>query len=79
MYFVYVLQSLHHDFRYTGMTQNLERRLSQHDRGSTSSTKFYAPFVIIHSEAFESSNEARTREKYLKSAAGRRWIKEKYP
>ena len=72
MYFVYVLQSLHHDFRYTGMTQNLERRLSQHDRGSTSSTKFYAPFVIIHSEAFESSNEARTREKYLKSAAGRR-------
>ncbi|MEO0875621.1 MAG: GIY-YIG nuclease family protein [Bacteroidota bacterium] len=74
MIYVYVLQSTQHQFRYVGMTNDLETRLQQHNRGSTSSTKFYRPFVVVHTEAFPDRQAARKREKYLKSAAGRRWL-----
>ncbi len=35
----------------------------------------FCPWEIIHAEIFETRIEARKREKYFKSAAGRRWRK----
>jgi putative endonuclease len=54
----------------------LESRLKEHNWGNTKSTKPYIPWKIVHIEEFKSRAEARIREKYLKSAAGRRWRKE---
>ncbi len=75
MYVVYVLSSLSHKFQYSGMSSDLERRFSEHNLGKVKSTKAYKPFSIIYKECFETSTEARKREKYLKTAAGRRFRK----
>jgi putative endonuclease len=68
-WFVYVLQSTQYPFRYVGMSQNPKRRLAEHNSGKVKSTKHYCPFKIIYTRSFGSAKEARTHEKYLKSAA----------
>jgi putative endonuclease len=75
MYFVYILKSLNFAKTYTGITDDLERRLIQHNRGYHFYTKRYLPWRIIFSEKHSDRISARKKEKYLKSAAGRKWIK----
>ena len=75
MFFVYILYSNKFDRYYVGMTFNLEMRLKAHNSGNVRSTKAYLPWEVIHKEEFVTRIEARQREKYLKSAAGRRWRK----
>ena len=75
MYFIYVLYSKNFDRYYVGLSSNIELRLKQHNSKKVKSTKAFAPWEIIHFEKFETRIEARKREKYLKSAAGRRWRK----
>ncbi|NNE75580.1 MAG: GIY-YIG nuclease family protein [Pricia sp.] len=77
MFWVYVIYSGNFDRYYVGMTINVETRLKQHNSGKTKSTKAYIPWEVIHVEEFITRAEARSREKYLKSAAGRRWRKNK--
>ncbi len=75
MVYVYVLYSNDFERYYVGMSDNVEKRLKEHNKGLSKSTKPYVPWRLVHSEQFETRMEARTREKYLKSAAGRRWRK----
>ncbi|EAQ47914.1 GIY-YIG nuclease family protein [Leeuwenhoekiella blandensis] len=75
MYFVYILESLSSGRKYVGFTQNLDARLLEHNRGNVTSTKPFRPWKRIYSEEQPTQIEARMREKYLKSAAGRRWRK----
>ena len=70
MYFIYVLQSLKDNRTYVGYTDNVERRLVQHNSGYVKSTKTRTPFKILFTEEFEASAEARRREMYWKSGAG---------
>jgi len=77
MYYAYVLKNLRFDFYYKGHCQNIEERLGQHNSGMTSSIKKYTPFKVVYFEEFESREEAVKREKYFKSAAGRRFLKTK--
>jgi predicted GIY-YIG superfamily endonuclease len=79
MYTVYIIRSQRKDWVYIGMTSNLEQRLEQHNRGYNPSTKFYRPYLLLHTETFNTSFEARVREKYLKTASGKRWIKKMWP
>jgi putative endonuclease len=60
------------------MTQNIQRRLKEHNSGHTTSTKAFTPWILLYSESFASRDEARNREKYLKSTAGRKWIKQHF-
>ncbi|MGO3181492.1 MAG: GIY-YIG nuclease family protein [Aequorivita sp.] len=76
MYYVYVLYSVKFDRMYVGMTIDWEGRLKEHNSGKTQSTKPFIPWLIIHTEHYLTRSEAREREKYLKSAAGRRWRKQ---
>lgn len=78
MYYAYVLKSINYDFYYKGHCQNLEIRLLQHNNGMTVSTQAFAPFSIIYYETFNTKEEAIVREKYFKTAAGRRYLKKKY-
>jgi len=77
MYFVYVIKSQKDKKCYTGITDNLYRRIKQHNRGSnaTPSTKNRGPFTLIYFEKVENSMMARKREKYLKSGVGRAFLK----
>jgi putative endonuclease len=76
MYYVYVLYSPGYNKIYIGFTSDLEKRLSCHNhplhKGYT--TKF-KPWIILYSESFESKTPAMIREKQLKTAKGRAFIK----
>ena len=74
-YWVYILRSLAYDKTYVGFTNNLERRLSEHNSGKTIYTSKYKPWKIIYKEEAVDRTNAREREKYYKSAAGRRKLK----
>lgn len=75
-YFTYVIYSESHNRFYKGMTQNIEKRLKEHNSGKTSSTKFYAPWRLIYFEEFSNRDDARKKEKFLKSGQGRDFIKQ---
>ena len=74
--FVYILKSKFDGAYYVGMTSNLLDRLKYHNSGKVRSTKSRIPWEIVYYEETESLGAARVREKYLKSAAGRRFRKE---
>ena len=77
MFFAYVLKSLDHDFYYKGHCENLDERLTQHNSGMTESIRPYIPFKLVYKEEFTTREEAIKRERYFKSAAGRRFLKKK--
>ena len=75
--FVYVLKSLTKEFTYVGSTNNLQRRLSQHNSGSVQSTKHYHPFEMIAYIAVRTEKKARELEKYFKTGSGRAILKKR--
>ena len=75
VYYVYVLRSREHDRFYIGMTENLDRRIKEHNRGVTKSTKGFRPWDLFFFETFPTRKEARAREKKLKSGYGREQIR----
>ncbi|MBI2062269.1 MAG: GIY-YIG nuclease family protein [Candidatus Yanofskybacteria bacterium] len=74
MYTVYVLRDEAGKI-YKGCTNNLNRRLREHRAGKTQTTSRMARFDVVYTESFETFIEARTREVYFKSAAGRKFLK----
>jgi len=77
MYFAYVLKSLNHDYFYKGHCHDLKMRLLQHNSGMTKSIKPFIPFELVYFEEFELEKDAILREKYFKTAAGRRYLEKK--
>ena len=74
---VYVLRSLKNKKRYIGSTDLLpEERLRKHNYGSNQFTKRNGPFELIYQENYTSKTEARKRENFLKSGAGRKYLDE---
>ena len=67
MYFVYALKSIQHNYIYVGLTDNVERRVNQHNKGYERTTKPYLPFKLILIESFDTRLDARQREKELKT------------
>ena len=77
MFFVYVIKSTVNNRLYKGLTTDLEKRIKEHNSGKTKSTSPYKPWVLVYFEKFDSRDEARKREKYLKSGIGREFLKNK--
>ena len=75
MIYIYVLKSLKDNRWYTGSTRDLKRRIKKHNNGEIQSTKNRKPFRIIYYGACLNEHDARTREKYLKTAWGKRYLK----
>ncbi|NJN50287.1 MAG: GIY-YIG nuclease family protein [Polaribacter sp.] len=75
MFYVYVLKSIVDGRLYKGFTQDIGKRLKEHNFGKTKSTKGYKPWVLIYSEEVETRKDARESEKYLKSGIGREFLK----
>jgi len=76
IYTVYVLHSPNFDKIYIGYTSDLEQRMLSHNElGKKGWIIKFRPWMLIHTEEFEKKSEAIKREKQLKTAAGRRWIR----
>lgn len=73
-HYVYILKSLIDKKLYTGITNNLSRRLTEHNQGNNFSTKGRRPFMLIYCEAYRNRKDAENREKFLKSGWGRQYI-----
>ena len=76
LYIVYAIKSLIDGRIYVGFTEDIQRRLAEHNSGRTRSTKGYHPWKIIYKEDVLSRQEARAREKYLKSGSEKEFLKE---
>jgi len=73
MYYVYILKSPKQF--YTGYTNDLKRRFDEHVSNRSLSTKNKGPWKLVYYEACLSSTDAMVRERYLKTAWGKRYIK----
>jgi len=73
-FFVYVLESLKDGERYIDYTNNLKRRLEEHQKGLNFSTKFRLPFNLVYFEGCLNQADAKRREDYLKTTQGRRFL-----
>lgn len=78
MYFVYILLSSKDNKTYTGYTNNIVRRLQEHNSGNVKATMYRTPFKVLHLEEFETEKEAKHRELWWKSSTGRKKLKEIY-
>ena len=74
-WYVYVLMSKRKGSWYIGSTKNMQKRILSHNAGKNRSTKSGAPWGIIYCEIGLNRDDARAREKYLKSGQGRRYLK----
>lgn len=75
-FYTYVLQSTVNGHLYKGSTENLHRRLEEHNSGMVDYTSKYRPWKLVYHEQFETRREAILREKFFKSGQGRQWLKE---
>jgi len=73
-YSVFILGSLKYHQHSVGLSTNIESRIKMYNAGKSRSTKSRRPFQLIFQEFIGSLQVARKREKYLKSAAGRRYL-----
>ena len=71
MFYMYAISSLDRNYIYVGLTNNLERRLYEHNAGRNKTTKPYLPFTLLHFEECATRLEAREKEKYYKSGVGK--------
>ena len=66
MFFVYILKSRKDSNLYIGSTNDLEKRVKEHNKGKVSSTKLRTPFELVYYEAYKAESDARNREMRLK-------------
>lgn len=73
-YYTYVLRNKNSRL-YTGFTYDLRKRLNEHNDKKSTYTKYRGPYELIYCEVCRNENDARQREKYLKSGTGKRYLK----
>jgi putative endonuclease len=75
MWYVYVLESDKNGDLYKGFCGDLQKRICEHNAGTTRSTKNGIPWKLIYCETFVNKDDAIAREKYLKTGWGRNFLK----
>lgn len=73
-YSVYILKSDRNGHYYIGQTDNLDKRIREHNSGKSKSTKSGTPWKFIYKEIYGSRSEAVRRERELKKIKKRRII-----
>lgn len=75
MYHVYIIESEPNKKWYIGYTTDLRRRLSEHNRHKNVSTAKEMKWKLVYCETYGNKMDALGREKFLKSGAGRKFLK----
>ena len=71
MFYVYLIETLGTPVkRYVGLTENLKRRLTEHNAGKSPHTAKHKPWRMVTYIAFSSKAKADSFETYLKSGSG---------
>jgi putative endonuclease len=68
-YYVYIITNITRTVLYTGVTNDLERRIAEHKENKGNQKTFagrYNCFILIYWERFSDSNVAINREKEIK-------------
>lgn len=74
-WYTYILQSKKDNQWYTGYTEDLRKRFSEHNKGLVYATSKRRPLTLVYYEACMDERDAKMREQYLKSGQGKRYIK----
>ncbi len=74
IHITYVLRSKKNGRWYTGYTTDLRKRLSEHNELKSTYTKYRGPHECIYYEACRNERDAKSREKYLKTGMGKRYL-----
>jgi putative endonuclease len=78
MYYVYILLNETNTRTYTGVADDVNKRLAEHNADRVKSSRPYRLYKIINTESFETLKEARQKERFYKSTTGRRRLKEMF-
>ena len=73
-FYAYALVSLKDLRFYIGYTNDLRKRLKEHNLGKSFATKPRRPLKLVYYEACLNKEDAENREDYLKSTIGRRFL-----
>ena len=74
MYYLYILKNKKGSY-YIGTTNNIERRIQEHNNGKSKATKNRGPWNIVYTEKFRTRSQAMKREYYIKSQKSKKFIK----
>lgn len=77
MFYVYVLKNSENDNFYTGCTEDLRKRLMEHNNGKVTTTRKFRNWKVVYYEASLDIVDAFAREKYLKSGPGKRYLRQR--
>jgi putative endonuclease len=70
IFFVYIITNLHNTTLYTGVTNNLLRRMNEHKQGTGGAfSRKYNLRKLVYFEIYRDINDAIYREKQLKSGS----------
>ena len=73
---VYVIENPNH-IRYKGITEDLSRRVREHNVGLSRYTRFKGPWVLVYFETYDNKTLALKREHFIKTGKGRSFINKK--
>ena len=73
MFYIYILL-LSNGTYYTGITDNLTRRLIEHNQGKCKSTRKHRPVILKHTEKFTTRANARAKEIHIKNTGAKRYL-----
>jgi len=69
--YVYLIRSESHpDQRYIGSTDDLKKRLANHNAGKSPHTSKFAPWKLVVAVFFAGKRKAEAFERYLKQGSG---------
>ena len=74
-YYVYVIRNPHGQL-YIGSTDDLDRRIQQHQQGEARWTRHRGPWTLVSSEVFPSRANAMRRERHLKRGRANQQLRE---
>ncbi|TES90931.1 MAG: GIY-YIG nuclease family protein [Candidatus Cloacimonadota bacterium] len=75
-YYVYVLFSLKDNKFYIGFTNDIKRRMREHNQGKNPSTSYRLPLELIYYEAHLNKEDVRRRERYFKTTKGKTTLRQ---
>ncbi|HVY13553.1 MAG TPA: GIY-YIG nuclease family protein [Alphaproteobacteria bacterium] len=79
MHYVYLLRSINHlDQKYSGVTDDLRKRLAEHNAGKSIHTNKFKPWRLVTYIAFDTRTKADAFEKYLKQGTGHAFAKKHF-
>jgi putative endonuclease len=74
MNYTYILKSEKDRKLYVGWTNDLKKRILEHNSGKVTATQYRRPLELVYYEACLSKDKTIKRERYFKTGYGRRFL-----